>query len=69
MVNSNPQHNQRAPGKRVAVKDCPDQAVLWACLWGTVLIALTAMGRHSLKMHGTVPWLGALDSIQVEEAS
>lgn len=53
----------------MAVKGCPDQAVLWACLWGTVLIALTAMGRHGLKMHGTVPWLGALDSIQVEEAS
>lgn len=42
----------------MAVKGCPDQAVLWACLWGTVLIALTAMGRHGLKMHGTVPWLG-----------
>lgn len=56
MVNSNPQHNQQAPEKDVAMKDCPDQAVLWACL-------------DCFNCCGNVPWLGALDYMQVEKAS
>lgn len=54
MVNSNPQHNQQAPEKDVEMKDCPDQAVLWACLWGTVSIALTAV--EMALFPGWGPW-------------
>lgn len=46
------------------MKDCQDQADLWACLYGTVLIMFIV--HEDLDEKWAAPWLGVLNCVKEE---
>lgn len=48
--------------------DCVDHISLWACLWEFILVSLADVGRTSLIMSNTIPWVWTLDPVSEEGA-